>query len=966
MEMLKVRLLGTFAIECDGKPVALSSRAAQSLFAYLILTAGNLHRREKLAGMFWPDVTEEKARAYLRHELWRIRKALSPHSNIDYISADEIYVSFNASVEYQLDVAAIKNGNEATTTDELMAALSIYQGELLPGFYDDWVMQEREYLQAIYEQKMAQLMTLLEDEKRWSEVLEWGEHWISLGQGPEAAYRALMVAYDALGDRSKVASTYKRCVQALRELDLEPSEQTRALAFKRISKLNIPIPLTSFIGREKELSEVAGLLSKHRLVTLTGSGGVGKTRLAIQVVAEVLELFPDGVWFLDLAPVNDPALLPGTLAGLLGLRETADSSLSITDLIEGYLRSRTALIIFDNCEHLIESCAQLVYSLLTSCENLSILAASREALRVSDEIPYRVPSLEVPPKSVQGMIHALANTASIKLFIERAAAVSPGFAINPHNALDIAQICQRLDGIPLAIELAAGRANLLSAEQILKRLDDRFKLLTGGLRSALPRHRTLRATIDWSYDLLSEKERILFKRLAVFSGGWTLEAAEAICGGDGIEPRDVLDLLAQLVDKSLLMVETTADEIRYRRLETIRQFAREKLFETAEAAPLQDRHLTYFLDLAEQADKEIHGPNQNEWMDRLEKEIDNFRFELSWCVSEQKTESALRLLGALSWTWGWRGHFIEMCSWFDKIRALPEVNDYPALYARLLNYMGRESWLLGDFRHARPVLEKSQAIWLKLGANGERGLAEALESLGNVALFHEADIETAQAYFEQCFELYQKHEDQRGMTWAMLDLGSLAFVQGHFARAEEQFMKGLAVFQELGDKFSVAYILTGLGELARFLGDYERAGKFYEQILEIFRELRGRFTLAWPYLGLGWVSLHGGAYGKANDLFEESLKLSMEDSNKSAITVCLAGFASVLGMTGKPQQAARLLGAVEFSLKSIGRPADQKDFDHYVAAVRGQLDDASFAKAWAEGRDMTLEQAVDYGLKELQ
>jgi len=970
--MLEVRLIGNFEIKCDSKPVVIPSRAAQSLFAYLILTAGTLHRREKLAGMFWPDTTEEKARAYLRHELWRIRKALSSKPNVDYLLSDDISVSFNSSAEYWLDVTTLTKVSESASAEDLIQALSVLQGEFLPGFYDAWFVLEREHLQGISEQKMARLLGLLENEKRWQELLEWAECWISLRQAPEPAYRALMVAYDALGDRAKVASTYERCVQALRELDLEPSEETRALAFKRTSKLNIPVPLTSFIGREQELKEVAELLSKSRLVTLTGSGGVGKTRLAIQVVADVMEMFPDGVWFLDLASLTDPILIPNTLMNLLGLRETGASNLSVPDLLINYFRTRTALIIFDNCEHLVKSCAELVTSLLNSSKDLYILVTSREALRVSGEIPYRVPSLEIPKLNVEATIDALANIDSVKLFVERAEVTSPGFAVGPHNAPIIAQICQRLGGIPLAIELAAGRAHILTVEQILKRMDDRFNLLTGGLRTALPRHQTLRATLDWSYDLLSDQERLLFRRLAVFIGGWTVEAAEEVCSGNGIESGHVLDLLAQLVDKSLVMVETAAREIRYsnggslryRRLETIRKFAREKLFETAEVAPRQDRHLTYFLDLAEQADKEIHGPNQSEWMDRLEKEIDNFRFALAWCVSEQKTESALRLLGALSWTWGWRGHFSETCSWFDKIRALPEVSVYPGLYARILNYMGRENWLSGDFRQARSVLEESQAIWLKLGTNGERGLAEALECLGNVALFHEADIKAARSSFEQCFELYQRHGDQRGMTWAVLDLGSLAFVEGHYGRAEAQFMQGLAIFQELGDKFSVAYILTGLGELMRFLGEYERAGKFYEQNLEIFRELRGRFTLAWPFLGLAWVSLHKGDYHKANDLFEESLKLSIEDSNKALIALCLTGLASVLGMTRKPEQATRLFGAVKVLLESIGRPADRKDFDYYVAAVRAQLDETAFAEVWEEGRAMTLEQAVDYAFRE--
>jgi predicted ATPase/DNA-binding SARP family transcriptional activator len=539
--MLEVRLIGKLDIKSDGKPVIISSRIAQSLFAYLILTAGTLHRREKLAGIFWPDVTEEKTRAYLRHELWRIRKALSSQLKVDYLIADDISISFNSSSEYWLDVMVFKNLSESASISDLVNALSVCKGQLLPDFYDEWVFQEREHLQAFYEQKMGRLLELLESEKCWPDILEWSEQWISHGQGPEAAYRYLMIAYDALGDRAKVALTYERCVQALRQLDLEPSEQTRALAFKRISKLNIPVPLTSFIGRKDELKEVAHLLSKSRLVTLTGSGGVGKTRLAIQVVADVLDLFPDGVWFLDLAPLADPELLPNTLANLLGLRESGETKLPVTELLINYFRTRTALVIFDNCEHLIEACAQLVNTLLTSCENLSVLATSREALRAAGEIPYRVPSLEVPQTIIESAMDALTKIESVRLFNERAVVISPGFAISPQNALAIVQICRQLDGIPLAIELAAARTNLLTVEQILKRLDDRFNLLTGGLRSALPRHQTLHGTIEWSYELLSEHERILFIRLAVFRGGWTLEAAESVCSGNGIESNQCIE-----------------------------------------------------------------------------------------------------------------------------------------------------------------------------------------------------------------------------------------------------------------------------------------------------------------------------------------------------------------------------------------------------------------------------------------
>jgi predicted ATPase/DNA-binding SARP family transcriptional activator len=714
--MLEVRLISKFDVKCEGKPVIISSRAAQSLFAYLILNAGTSYRREKLAGMFWPDTTEEKARAYLRHELWRIRKTLSSKSNINYLLSDDINVSFDSSAAYWLDVTAFIKVGDRVSADELINALSIAEGEFLPGFYEEWTILERDHLQTLFEQKITCLLEMLEKEKRWNEIIDWAERSISSTQDSEAAYRSLMIAYDALGDRAKVASTYERYAKALHELELEPSEETRTLAFKRNPKLNIPILLTSFIGREKELKDVANLLAKSRLVTLTGSGGVGKTRLAIHVVADVLELFPDGVWFLDLAPLSDPALVPYTLVNLLGLRQSAE--ISLTEILIIYFRLRNALVIFDNCEHLIEACAQLVNLLLISCENLSILATSREALRVSGEIHYRVPSLAIPKAEIEFTIDEFSNMDSVKLFAERAAVISPGFAISPQNALAIAQICQRLDGIPLAIELAAARINVLTVQQILKRLDDRFNLLTDGLRTALPRQQTLRATIDWSYSLLSEKERILFRRLAVFTGGWTLEAAEKVCNGEGIQSGDVLNLLSQLINKSLVVVETEELETRYRRLEIIREFAREKLIEATEAGRLQDRHLAFFLKKAEEMEPHLAGTDRSAYLDYLERELDNIRYALEWSISARKGEESLRLFGTLGSFWFVRRHYLEGVEWFRRAMMLREMA-WKSTQAKALRHAGNLYFALENFSASRNVLRESLEIYREIGDEQE-------------------------------------------------------------------------------------------------------------------------------------------------------------------------------------------------------------------------------------------------------
>jgi tetratricopeptide (TPR) repeat protein len=391
------------------------------------------------------------------------------------------------------------------------------------------------------------------------------------------------------------------------------------------------------------------------------------------------------------------------------------------------------------------------------------------------------------------------------------------------------------------------------------------------------------------------------------------------------------------------------------------------LIDSDEGATLHKNHLTYFLNLAEQGDKQIHGPDQVVWMDRLERESDNFRAALDWCVSEKNTESALYLLSTLSMAWDYRGYFYEIEGWFDKIRVLPEVTRYPAPYAKVLNIMGRHQSLVGEFRLAQSISKDSQEIWLRLGAEGEQGLAENLDCQGSIALYDEKNVQTAQALFGQSFKLYQKHGDEWGMAWLIFRFGSVAFVQGHYAEAEEAYLKSLAKFRELGDKSMEANVLAGVGEMARFLGDYERAGKFWEQNLDIFRELRRRFAFAYPFHGLAWVSLRKGDYDKARTLFDESLKLSIESGNKSVIAICLAGLAGVLGETGKPGQAARLFGAVELLLEDISRlePQDQKDFDHYVTVVKGQLDKAAFGNAWAEGRTMTMEQAIKYALEEI-
>ena len=987
--MLEIRLLGKFEVKRDGKLVAIPSRPAQSLFAYLVLTAGTVHRREKLAGMLWPDSTEAVARDYLRHALWKIRKAIeltsSKVKSDSYIFADDIHVSLNPKSKYALDVSTIKNVGDNLSTKDLMEALSLYDGELLPGFYEDWVLLEREHVHSFFENKMAQLLSLLQNEGRWLDMLKWGERWISLGQKPEPAYRALMSAHAAKGDMSKVAVTYERCVMALKEFDVEPSEQTRAL-YERLKagketfetgptvpvkekretrpKTNLPVPLTSFIGREREIEGVKHLLSSTRLLTLTGSGGIGKTRLAIQAANELIKSYRDGVWWVELAPLMDEGLVSQAVAQVLGVRESLGQPL--TESVRNFLREKQLLLILDNCEHLIAACAQFAEDLLTQCASLRILTTSREALGITGETTLHVPALSFPVLAHLSQIQNLKEFESIQLFVVRAAAARPDLALTQQNAFTVTQICHRLDGIPLALELAAARVKILTLEEIATRLNDRFILLTQGSRTAPPRHQTLRAAIDWSHDLLSDVEQILFRRLAIFAGGFTLEAAETIAAGGDISKSQTTDLLGELINKSLVTViaRSANANTRYGMLETLREYAREKLDESGETERLCQRHRDFFIAFAEQAEPKLKGREQFEWLDRLEVEYENLR--AAWdCAIESDTESALRLASALLDFWLMRGNPNEGREWLAKLLERTPQWRQTVKRAHALGVAGRLAMHHNDLVAARPLLEEALRIARMSGDKKE--IAFVLLWFG----FTAHDKQTRQSCMLECLTIYERLQDQWGIAWAMYGLGSVAYHHGHYAEAEERAVKGLAKFQELGDRFRVGIMLNTLGELTRAQSDYERAGKFYEENLEILREQRNRFARAAPTVNLAWVSLHRSDHRKAKILFEESLKLFVEEGNKNSMVNCLSGFAAVLGTIGKPDQAARLFGAAESLLEASGMagrldPSDQKEYDHYLSVVRGQLDEAAFAKAWAEGRAMTLEQATEFALKETE
>jgi predicted ATPase/class 3 adenylate cyclase/Tfp pilus assembly protein PilF len=725
---------------------------------------------------------------------------------------------------------------------------------------------------------------------------------------------------------------------------------------------NLPTQLTTFIGREREIAEVKRLLSEARLLTLTGWGGAGKTRLALQVAAEVLEGFTDGVWLVELASLSDPDFVPHTVASAVDVREQPGRPILAT-LCE-YLRPKHVLLVLDNCEHLVAACARLADTLLRACPNLRILATSREALGIAGETTWRVPPLSLPDPRRLPPPEGLSAYAAVRLFIERAVAVLPTFTVTNENAPWIAQVCHRLDGIPLAVELAAVRVKALSVEQIAARLDDRFRLLTGGSRTAMPHHQTLRATIDWSHDLLSDPERIVFRRLAAFAAGFTLEAAEMVCAGDGVDESEVLDLLMRLVDKSLVMTEEQDGTARYRLLETVQEYTRERLRKSEEAEGVQRRHRDWYLGLAERAGPELFGANQAAWFDRLEVEQGNLRAALRSSIERGGTEAALRLVGVLWRFWAVRGHFEEGSGWLKAVLEAVERNSDapPALRAKALNVAGYLALSQGAYATARTLLEESLAIQRQLGDKAQ--IAISLSNLGT-AVLHQGDVAMARELLEEGLTIRRESGDKVDIAGSLNDLGAVAIEQGDYAAARSLLEEALTIRRELGDKAGIAASLNNLGMVAIQQRDYAAARVFLGESLPLCREIGDKWLHALALNTLGDLTRTQGDHAAARPLYEESLAISVQLEDQRGIAYCLEGLAAVASELGQRNRAAQLFAAAEALREGSGgqlRTFERADHDRVVAAVRAGLGDQQFISAWAEGRAMAPEQAIEYAL----
>jgi predicted ATPase/DNA-binding SARP family transcriptional activator/DNA-binding CsgD family transcriptional regulator len=925
-------------------------RKAKSLLKLLALAPGHRLHREQLMDLLWPNLDRRAVSNNLRRTLHVARRVLEPDPSASrYLISHGEHLALCPDGPLWVDIEAFEEvaatARRSRDPAAHRAALDLYAGDLLPEDpYEDWTEDRRRQLRQDYLDLLVEMAELCEERGDLGSAIEALREAVSNEPQHEQAHAGLMRLYAKSDQRHKALRQYEQLRQALRrEYGTEPGMASRRLHGEIVAgrvpdarsvspvgipsertshspRHNVPVALSSFVGRERELVDVKRTLAMTRLLTLTGAGGCGKTRLALEVGRDLASSYPDGAWLVELASLSQPELVPQAVASVLGVREQPERTL--VDTLAGHLQERDLLLMLDNCEHLIEACAQLAHSLLHSCPRLRVLATSREPLGVEGEALWRVSSLSVPDTDRLPTAGELTRYDAVRLVVDRARLRVPDFELTPDNVRAVAQMCGRLDGIPLAIELATARVGALAVEEVEKRLGDSLSLLTAGPRTAPPRHRTMRATLEWSYGLLCEPERKLFGRLSAFAGGWTLEAAEAV-GSDGPGGADVLDVLTRLVAKSLVVAEATeGGGVRYRMLEPIRQYAGMKLEEDDESYATLGRHANLFLALAEEAEPELSGPRQQQWLERLEVEHDNFRAALTWALDRGEAELGLRLSGALGEFWHMRGHLSEGRQWLESALAAQDGAYLMSARIKAFTWVAHIAWEQGDYERSITLSKASLTLFRTL--RDEAGVANALSNLAWAALFQN-ELEQASTMAQEALNLQRKLGHAVGVIRALQTLGLVA-ATGH---------------------------------------DYDRAAALYEESLMLARKVGDSFGIVLS-LGIGALaSLGKGDHHQTRMLYEKGLRVSKQLSSMNLARLPLHISAALAGAQGRAVRSARLWGATEVMREAMGTifsPAERRAYGPYIEAARAQLDEAAWEKAYTEGKAMILEEAIEYAL----
>jgi predicted ATPase/DNA-binding SARP family transcriptional activator/DNA-binding CsgD family transcriptional regulator len=920
------------------------SRKAAQLVKVLALAPDHALHREQIHETLWPELAPAAASNNLRQTPHVARRSLQmlPLDPSELLKMRDERVHLFPSGHVWTDVAAFEAAaRDARHVDDpavYWSAIDRYTGPLLPDDpYEDWAAARRETLFSTYLSLLDDVARLHDARDECSEAIAALRRITDLEPVDEAAQVRLIQLYARTGRRALALRQYQQLVFALaRDLDATPEPATQEL-FEAINRggislesagsadeqrairvpearpapTNLPHALSSFIGREREIDEVCRLITAHRLVTLTGPGCVGKTRLALEVGWRQAGRHRDGVWFVDLTALTDPTLLTQTIADALGIQLAG--RLAPLPELSARLRDRSLLLILDNCEHLITECANVAGVLLANCAEVRVLATSREALRLRGGHPWLVPSLPIPEPGA-GLAEIAGNDA-VRLFIDRVRWHQPEFALSEENAVAITTICRRLEGLPLALELAASRAAVLSLPELARRLDDALDVLAEGTRRTAPRQQTLRATLDWSHELLDPSEQILFRRLSVFTGGWSLAAAEAICPGDDLTSHAILGLLSQLVQKSLVLVAVDGDEARYRLLEPVRQYATERLRACGDLSIVQERYAYYYLAFAEEAEPHLTGSGQADWLKRIAREQDNLREALLCFEAHGDHGGALRLAAALGSFWWAQGYVAEGQQWLTRTLAATA----------------------GDYQPAR-----MKALGAAFTMAHRRG-----------------DYSTAQTLAEERLSLARAHGDAIDEAWSLAYLGMVAVETGGDGAAF--FEESLTRFRAVNDTAGIAEVLNMSGEVKRRQGDFACATKLYEESLALWRELGNEQYVATLLHNLGRVAQRQGKARQAAAVMIDSLTRFRALDINNGVALCLRGLAGVAVDFGALETATRFLGAAEALAERSGvveDVADREQSEAALNAVRAGLGKARADACWTAGKNLSMDAAL--------